>query len=129
MRFEILGVHGAPAAKRLAAGKSAMAGRRTEFRSGFPVGTEFVKLLALGGISENFVGFVDLLEFFLGLFFVLGDVGMILARELAEGFFDLVVGRGARDAEGLVIIFVLNGHSEFQVKCSKFSALKFAVNL
>src|ERR1035437_3825503 len=37
---------------------------------------------------------------------------MKFSRELAERFLDLVRTRGARHAEALVIIFVLNGHRE-----------------
>jgi hypothetical protein len=110
MSFKILAAQRAAAAKGLAAAKTTLAGRRTEFRAGFPVRAEFVVFFALVRVGENFVGLVDLLEFFLGLFFVLGDVGMKFPRELAEGFFDLLRGRGARHAEALVVIFKLNGH-------------------
>ncbi len=58
--------------------------RRTEIRALLPVRAQLVVLLALFRIAQDFVGFVDLLEFFLGDFFVLGDVGMVLPREFAE---------------------------------------------
>src|SRR2546421_8133075 len=44
--------------------------RRTEFASGFPVGTQLIIFFALGGIAQNFVGLVNLFEFFLGLLFI-----------------------------------------------------------
>src|SRR5258706_14990790 len=46
-------------AKSLAATETAGAGRRPEFRAGFPVRAKLVELPALGGIAEHFVGFVD----------------------------------------------------------------------
>src|SRR5665213_7784 len=105
----------ASAAKRLAVAEAAMAGRGTELRAGFPVRAQLVVFPALVRVGEDFVGLVDLLEFFLGLFFVLRHVGMKFARELAEGFFYIIRARGARYAEGLVIIFVLNGHGQLHV--------------
>ena len=101
---------GVAAAKCLAAPEVFRARRRPEFRAGLPVRAEFVVFFALVRVGQDFVSLVDFLEFFLGLFFVLGDVGMIEAREFAEGFFYLVGSRGARDAEAFVIIFVLDGH-------------------
>ena len=109
-KFKVLARHALPAAKRLAAAKTAGTGRRTEFRAGFPVRAQFVVFFALVRVAEDFVGLVDLLEFFLGLLFVLGDIGMKFTRQLAKSFFDLVLARRARHAEALVIIFVLNGH-------------------
>jgi len=51
-----------------------------------------------------------LLELFLGGRFVLRDIGMILARELAEGAPDLIVARRLRDTERLVVISELHRH-------------------
>ena len=76
------------------------------------------------------------LNFSSDFFFVLGDVGMMLAREFAEGFFYLIGACGARHAEAFVIIFVLDGHKQsplsgnFPKECaragnlSKFCPLK-----
>src|ERR1017187_5225531 len=111
-KMKLLAAGRTPAAKSLSTSKSAVAGRGTEVRAGFPVRAEFVVFFALVGVGQNFVGLVDLLEFFLGLLFILGYVGMEFARELAEGFFDFIRAGGARHAETLVIIFVLNGHRE-----------------
>jgi hypothetical protein len=105
-----------PPAKALAAGKSSAAGRRAEFRAGFPVGAEFVVFFPLDRVGEDLVGLVDFLEFLLGALFVLGDIGMKFAGELAEGLLDFVILRSARDAEGFVIIFVLDGHRQARLK-------------
>src|SRR5262249_12298542 len=87
--------------------------RWAEVRAGIPIGTEFVVFLTFGGVAQNFVGFVDFFEFFLGLLFVFGNVGMIFASQLAKGFLDIGVARGAGDTENFVIVFILNGHSCF----------------
>ena len=93
------------------AGETFPTGRRAEFGALLPVRTEFVVFLALGGIAEDFVSLVDFLEFLFGGFFVLGDVGVILARQLAESLFDFFVGSGARHTQDFVIIFKLHRHS------------------
>src|SRR5205085_9621151 len=46
-----------------------------------PVRPELVVLLALGGIAEDFIRFVDLLEASLRRLVVLIDVGVMLARQ------------------------------------------------
>src|ERR1035438_913872 len=83
----------------LSAGEMFPAGRRTKVRAGLPVCAEFVVFFALGRVTQDLVGLVDFLEFFLGLLFVFGDVGMILPREFAEGFFQLLGAGRARHAE------------------------------
>ena len=75
-----------------------------------PVGAELVVFLPFGGITEDFVSFVDLLEFFFGALLVLGDIRMVFARELAKRLFDVSVARVPRNAEALVVIFILNSH-------------------
>src|SRR5438270_891060 len=84
--------------------------RRTEFGARSPIGPQLIIFLALGRIAQHFIGLVDFFKFFLGLFFVFGDVGMIFAGELAEGLFDVRTTGGARNTQGLVIIFVTDGH-------------------
>src|SRR6266566_47256 len=86
-------------------------GRRAKLRALFPVGAQGVVFFPFVGVAENFVRLVDFLELFLGRLFVLGDVGMVLAREFAEGPADLLVARGAVDAERFVIILKLDSHS------------------
>jgi hypothetical protein len=110
--FKFLGAvaGGAATTKGLTATKPAVAGRGTELRARFPVGTEFIVFLALVLVGQNLVGLVDLLEPFLGFFLVLGDVRMIFAGQLAEGFLDVGIARGAGNAERFVIVFVFNGH-------------------
>ena len=97
-------------AKSTAAASTAPAGRRLLPPALLPVRAESVVLLALIGIAQHLVGFVDLLELRLRPFLVLGNVGVMLAGELAEGFADLVVRRGLRDAEGGIVILVLHRH-------------------
>src|ERR1039458_10289875 len=77
-------------AKSLVAGEMFPAGWRTKVRAGLPIRAEFVVFFALGRVTQDLVGLVDFLEFFLSLLFVPGDVGMILPREFAEGFFQLL---------------------------------------
>ena len=67
--------------------------------------------LAFLGIAEDLVGLVDLLEFRLRRLLVLGHIGMMLAREAAEGFADFILRSALRHAERRVIILVLNGHN------------------
>ena len=56
---------------------------------GLPVRTELVVLLALGGIAEDLVGLVDLLELALGSRIARLGIGVMLPGELAEGLLDL----------------------------------------
>ena len=85
MRFKIVAAHRPAATKGLAA-ESAVAGRRTEFRAGLPIRAQIVIFFALVRVGENLVRLVDVLEFFLGLLFILRYVGMKFAGEPAEGF-------------------------------------------
>src|SRR5439155_11731267 len=75
-----------------------------------PIRAEFIVALALLWVAEDFVGFVDLLELFLGGLLVLGHVGMVLAGQLAKGFLDLFVAGITRHSEGGVVIFEFNRH-------------------
>ena len=67
-----------------------------------------VVLLALLGVAEDVVGGLDLLEALLGPRVARVAVRVELARELAVGLLDLVVGRLLLDAQHLVE--VLTGH-------------------
>src|SRR5204862_7176507 len=62
---------------------------------------------ALVLVLQRLVGLGDLLEALLGVR-LLGDVRVVLARELAVGLLDLVVRGPARDAERLVVVLVLH---------------------
>ena len=53
---------------------------------------------------------VEFLEFLLRRLFVLGNVGMVLARERAKGLLDFFVGRLGRHSEDPVVVFEFNGH-------------------
>ena len=87
------------------------AGRRPELRALLPVRAQLVVFLPLGRIAQNLVGLVDLLEFLFRLLFVFGHVRVVLARELAEGFFNFVLARAARDAEHSVVVFEFHTHN------------------
>jgi hypothetical protein len=63
-----------------------------------PVLAELVIALALLRIGEDRIGLPDLLEFLFRAFVVRVDVGVILARQLAVGFLDVVRSRGARNS-------------------------------
>ena len=82
-------------------------------RTLLPVCTESVVFLAFLRIAENFIRFVDFLEFFLRHLFVLGNVRMVLAGEFAKGFFYFLIAGSAADAECGVIIFEFNRHGSF----------------
>ena len=100
------GLAGAPAGLRLV-----LASKLLLALDPLPVGAELIILRPFLGIAEHFVGLVDQLEAVrsLGVFV---DVRVILARQPAVGGLDLLLGRGARDAEGLVIVLELRrGHA------------------
>src|ERR1700688_3391066 len=65
-----------------------------------PVRAELVVFLALGRITEDLIGLVDLLEASLGFLVVGIDVGMIFAGKFAVGRFDLGRRRAALHAQG-----------------------------
>ena len=71
---------------------------------------EAVVELARLGVREHLVRLDDLAEALLGVR-RLGDVGMQLAREPAEGALDLVGARVARDAEQLVVVALGRRHA------------------
>src|SRR5262245_47579247 len=87
---------------------------RRRLREALPVGTERVVSPPLLGVGEDLVGLVDLLEAVRRVL-ALGDVRMVLARELAVGGLQrLVVGLPV-DAEDLVVVLVLDSHPKRSV--------------
>src|SRR5262249_12488840 len=80
-----------------------------------PVRTELVVLLALRGVAEHLVRFVDFLEARFGGLVARIDVGVMLARELAEGLLDFLLGRGLRDAKRRVVILEVHEQSSVSV--------------
>ncbi len=94
------------------AAPSRAAGGRPKLRALFPVRAQLVVFFSLGRIAQHLVGLVDLLEFLLGLLLVLGHVRMVLARKFAEGFFNFVLARAARDAEHFVVVFEFHTHDD-----------------
>jgi hypothetical protein len=79
-------------------------GRRTKVLAGPGARSQLIIGRALFGSAQHLVRLAHLLEagFGVGL---LADVGMELPRELAISLLDLRVGRVARDAHDLVIVF------------------------
>src|SRR5580704_13863743 len=88
-----------------------------------PILAQFVVLAPFDRVAQDFVGFVDLLELFLGGGFVLGDVGMIFAGERAEGLFDFGVGGVSRHAEHGVVVLEFNGHGSTLARCGDESSV------
>src|SRR5262245_23529900 len=74
-----------------------------------PVGAERVVATALLRIGEHLVRLVDLLEA-VGRVLRLGDVGMVLSGQPAEGGLDRLVVGLPIDAEDLVVVLELDGH-------------------
>src|SRR5688572_5603362 len=60
--------------------------------------------LSLLRIGEHFVGGVDLLEAGLRAFVARVDVRVVLSRFFAEGSLELLLRRGSRDLQGLIVI-------------------------
>ena len=79
-----------------------------------PVRSQFIILPPFLRIAENFVCLVECLEFFLGTLFVFGDIGMMFARELAEGLLDCAAARVPGNAENVVVVLEFNGHGRLR---------------
>src|SRR5262249_9240230 len=75
-----------------------------------PISAKLIVFLALFWIAQNLVGLVDLLKFFFGGLFVLGHVGVILARQLAKRAANFLVGCRFRHTECFIIISKLYWH-------------------
>src|SRR6266568_8675545 len=102
----------APAPAPLPAARELLPARgRTKFRAGLPMRAKLVIFLPVGRVTQHLVSLVDFFEFFLGLLLVLGHVGMILPRQLAEGLLDLFFAGGPRDTQNLVVIFEFHSHT------------------
>src|SRR5262249_19326973 len=82
--------------------------RREAARAQPRVAVAVVELTRLG-VRQYLVSLCDLAEAHLRVG-LLGDVGMKLPRELAEGALDLLLVRFARDAEQLVVVVVARCH-------------------
>src|SRR5439155_267870 len=83
-----------------------------------PIGPEGIIAPALVGIGQHLVGLGDLPEL-LGVFFALGDVRVMLAREPSIGRLDALVVGLPVDAEDLVVVLELDGHGNPYKKCSR----------
>ncbi len=75
-----------------------------------PIRSVIIVALAFFGVAEDFVGFVDLFEFLLRLFFVFGGIRVVLAGQFAECGLDLGGAGRFGNTEGLVVIAELCGH-------------------
>ena len=78
--------------------------------SRFPIGAQLVVLPATLRMAQDLIGLVDFLEFFLRRLLVLGDIGMILPRQRAEGLLDFLVRRLGRHTQNPVIVLEFSGH-------------------
>src|SRR5581483_3942933 len=83
---------------------------RSEVRARLPVCAEPIIALALLGIGQDRVGFIEFFEFFLGRFIPGIDIRVILASEYTVGFFDFLFGRGTGDAENFIVVAKLYRH-------------------
>src|SRR5262245_24583655 len=72
--------------------------RRGKISTRLPVLAELVIALALLRIGEDLIGLSDLLEFLFRAFIAKVDVRVILARQLAVGFLNVVRSRSARNS-------------------------------
>ena len=75
-----------------------------------PIRSIIIVALPFFGVAEDFVGFVDLLEFLLRLLFVLGGIRVVLASQFAECGLNLGSASRFGNTEGLVVIAELCGH-------------------
>src|SRR5262249_17659484 len=66
----------------VSAGSGSPIRRWSEVRSGLPIRSELIVFEALVGIAQDFVGFLDFFELFLGLLVVGIEIRMILAGQL-----------------------------------------------
>src|SRR5205823_14486269 len=66
--------------------------RRLETAGLIPIRAELIVLFPFLWIAQDLVRFVDLLEFLFGGLLVLGDVRVMLARQLAKSAANLVFG-------------------------------------
>ena len=90
---------------------------RTARRNVVGIETVLIVNLALLGIAQDVVGFLDLLEALLGGFIAGIQIRMILARQLAVSLADLVFLGGARHTERFVIILFACGWHECVLCC------------
>src|SRR5687767_3786417 len=96
-----------------------------------PVRAQLVVLFPLGGVAEDFVGLVDLLELRLRGFVARVHVRVILPRQLPEGLLDLLFGSGLGDAERGVVVLEFhdlqsNGFGEPADLCQQLTASRAA---
>ena len=86
------------------------AGWGGELSAGLPVRPELIVAFTLLRIGEDVIGLPDILKFLFRGCVVRVDVGMILTRQLAIGFFYVARSRGARHTEDFVVILELDSH-------------------
>ena len=90
--------------------RSAPASRWRKRAVVLPIHAKPVVFPAFFRIAQDFIGFIDLLELFLGRLLILGDVRVVLAREFAERLLDVRGGGVAWHAEDGVVVFEFDGH-------------------
>src|SRR5262249_9094783 len=84
--------------------------RRLESAGLVPIRAKLIIFFSLLDIAQDFVSFVDLLKFFFGRFFVLGDIGVVFPLELPKRAPNFVVRRLLRNPQILVVISKLHCH-------------------
>src|SRR5665213_528226 len=87
-----------------------MAGSGGSAPAVLPIRPQFVVAAPFFRIPQDFVSFVDLLEFRLSGSLVFGHVGVMHPRELAERLLDLLRRGAARHAQRFVVILKFHGH-------------------
>ena len=99
-------------AAKVKARRRATASRPTRAACANIVGIEAVRVvdLALLGVVQHVIGFLDALETVFGVFVPGVQIRVILARQLAIGLTDLVIRGGAGDAQQFVIVLLFGRH-------------------
>ena len=75
--------------------------------TGLPVGAELIVGRAFFRVLQHLVGFAQFLEFRFGIRF-LADIRVILARQLAVGALDFILGGVAFHPQYFVVIFEIH---------------------
>ena len=92
-----------------AAAASTSLGRGPPFRM-VPVRAQLVIFSPFLRVAQDFVGLIKFLELFFRTFLILGDIGVMLACELAECLLDCIGARISGDAENVVVVLEFNCH-------------------
>lgn len=72
-------------------------------------GEELIVIAPFGGIGEGFVGFLEEEENLVSQLLIIGDIGMVLEGEAAEGLLNFLFSGIARQLKALVMILEEEG--------------------